>query len=203
MYMRLRSLSSTSLVLFVALQLAAVDAAAQQPACTPVPDLQGNWRSAFMPSTVSDDSLARYLESERPRVRGLPDYFTPVASMSATQRDSARELVVWEDAAVMVLVNKPETLGHLLVIPKAPVNFITDLPPALRRRLAVVAAAAADAMLAAANVACTSSPFRIRISPPSGLGVRQLHVHVQPSSAVPVGSRDAFYADVGRRLGTP
>ena len=82
-----------------------------------------------------------------------------------------------------------------LVIPKQRMNFISDASPELRTKLAIVAAATSDAIIAAMGKQCDPCTVsRIEIHQPSKLGVKQLHIHVEPRYEGQLASRkDPFY----------
>ncbi len=177
------------------------DSSDQTSTCTRVPDLYANWKQAVFQASVSDDSVRRYLDTERPRIRNLPDPFGPIATMDSAAREAKGELVPWEDNAIMVLVAQGEAPGHLLVVPKDTFMFLADVPEPLRERLALVAATTSDALMLASGHSCGSgSPSAIAVSPPRGLGVRHLHVHVVPKDGVTAQDLRRFYKEVGRRI---
>ena len=83
-----------------------------------------------------------------------------------------------------------------LVIPKQKMNFISDAPPELRTKLAIVAAATSDAIIAAIGKQCDPCMVsRIEIHQPSNLGVKQLHVHVEPRYDGQISSRKSPFYD--------
>jgi diadenosine tetraphosphate (Ap4A) HIT family hydrolase len=102
------------------------------------------------------------------------DPFTPIADNDPQAR--AREIVLWENASVMVLVDGFSPAAKALVVPKTPAMFPTDMSAALMQELAVVAAHVSDAFVAAG----AQAPSDIWINPPQSLTVKQLHVHVAP-----------------------
>jgi diadenosine tetraphosphate (Ap4A) HIT family hydrolase len=118
------------------------------------------------------DALTAY----RPIVAKLKDPFTPIAQRDPQAR--AKETVLWENANVMVLVDKFSGNPHLLVIPKTQVSFPADASAALLAELARVSAIVGDAMMAAAS---SAKPADIWVNAPQNLHVRQLHVHVDAS----------------------
>ncbi len=147
------------------------------------------------------DAVARH----QPIVAAYRDPFTPVIKRLPGAR--AAERVLWENAGVLVIVDRFAAEPHVLVIPKAKAMLPTDLLPATLDELARVAAAAADAM---AQAAASNKPVAIWINPPQDLHVRQLHVHVVPDLPPwqvlePLAGEQRrlelhFYGEVERRL---
>jgi diadenosine tetraphosphate (Ap4A) HIT family hydrolase len=178
------------------------NAVAQLPSCTPLPNIYGAWKQATSPSDTSESAVRKCVNGERARVSGLPDPFTPIASMDSAHRVAKGEQVLWEDATVMVLVAIPPSPGHVLVIPKTPVMFLSDAPERVRHHLALVAAATSDAMMLAAGSTCAGwLPPRISVSPPSGLIARQLHVHVVPTEPISSNDLEHIYTEASGRIG--
>ena len=172
-------------------------AVAQTMSCAiSTPELYESYKASVVGSSASDDSLRRVLDAARSHVRSLPDPFTRLAGMTSAERRNLNEIVVWEDADVMVIVDKPHTLSHVLVVPKKATMFLTDATPTVQRRLATVAGAAAAAFPRGAS--CGGGAV-IRISPPSGLQLRQLHVHVMVSPG-PRADTVPFYREMGARI---
>lgn len=145
--------------------------------------------------------VREYVETLRTMISSLRDPFSPIAKMSQVERIAAGERVLWEDDAIMVLVDRFSSMLKPLVIPKSKIMFPIDAPPELMQRLAVVAAATSDAMICAADKDCDpKSSSRIYINPPNVIGVRQLHVHVQLLIPAQDLSIDEFYTRVTRFL---
>src|SRR5687768_2861657 len=87
--------------------------------CTKIPDLYGDWKLATLGKHDTDDALREHVEKERKRVEEtLPDPFTPIAQAEPAERAKMKERVLWEDAAVFVLVDKFHPSPKALVIPK-------------------------------------------------------------------------------------
>jgi diadenosine tetraphosphate (Ap4A) HIT family hydrolase len=185
------------IVTFIASVTTIEQAIAQTASCAhTVPDLYESYKASVVGSSASDDSLRRVLHAARGHVRSLPDPLSRLAGMTAAKRRNFSEIVVWEDTDVMVLVAKPHTLSHVLVVPKKATMFLTDATPTVQRRLATVAGAAAAAFPRGAS--CGGGAV-IRISPPSGLQLRQLHVHVMVSPSPPADTV-TFYREMGARI---
>jgi hypothetical protein len=155
--------------------------------------------------------VAGVVATRRAVVAAKRDPFTPLAARDPAARAAARagEMVLWENAGVMVLVDIKADGPKLLVVPKAPTMFPVDAQPALLRELARVAAVAADSLAQAGR---SAKPVDVWVNPPQNLHLRQLHVHVEPYlnpwprwAATPRGQEAAmrlFYDDVRRRLAT-
>lgn len=114
------------------------------------------------------------LMAHRPRVDQLRDVFSPVAQRLPGARD--HEIVLWENANAMVLVDTFAPSPKALVVPKQPVSLPIDASPVLLDELAVIAAHVSDAFMRAAG----SPPAGIWINPPQHLTVKQMHLHVLP-----------------------
>jgi diadenosine tetraphosphate (Ap4A) HIT family hydrolase len=145
-----------------------------------------------------DRTIQRVVLEERPRVQALRDPFTPVALKDPTAR--AREVVLWENADAMVLVDLFATSPKALVIPKQPVMLALDAPDALLKDLALVAAHVSDALIDVSG----APPAGIWVNPPQDLTVRQMHVHVLPDlpdwlAFVGAGQASDASAQGGRR----
>lgn len=94
---------------------------------TPIPSLYDDWKSRTVGQTGTDEQARAIAERERQRVRQLPDPFTPLATLSCDERRATHEQVVWEDDALMALVDRFGAGAELLITPKSPVNFFIDL----------------------------------------------------------------------------
>jgi|GEM_PF-1624752 len=171
----------------------------------PVPDLLTEWKHAVLASSgggpADDAAIAGIVDAQRTRVAGLRDPFTPLARGDAAAR--AKEVVLWEDDALMVIVDTFAPPPKALVIPKAPVSFPIDLAPALLDRLAMVGSVVGVAFSHVAGC----GPARCWINPPYGLTVRQLHVHVLPGRMTKTLPGADLHAQVTseliRQLGAP
>ncbi len=161
------------------------------------PDLLGDWQRAVLGSNlaaVADEAADELLDEEPPapgtwvagadarieqsvrahraRVEGLPDPFLPLALGDRQAR--AKERVIWENARVMVIEDVFVSRPKVLVVPKTPASFPTDLGRAALDEIAQVCAEAADVL---AKI-YSSPPFSVWINPPNFLSVKQLHVHI-------------------------
>jgi diadenosine tetraphosphate (Ap4A) HIT family hydrolase len=150
------------------------------------------------------------LMAQRPRVEQLRDVFSPVAQRLPGARD--QEIVLWENANAMVLVDTFAPSPKALVVPKQPVSLPVDASPVLLDELAVIAAHVSDAFMRATG----SPPAGIWINPPQHLTVKQLHLHVLPDlgpftqDGAPAKAFledpqfrpqiEAFFADVSREI---
>jgi hypothetical protein len=178
----------------------------QATVCTPQPSLYQDWK-AELPGgdSMTDAQVIDYTDRVRPDVIKKKDPFIQIASDTA-QGQLGDEWVLWRDSRVLVVVDIKVTGPKALVIPKDSINFIIDIDAdaGLSRRLAEVAAATSDAFIDAGGKRCADSTHsRIAIHPPNRLGVRRLHVHVQPPFAYgAAGSAEVFYASVARYLAT-
>jgi diadenosine tetraphosphate (Ap4A) HIT family hydrolase len=128
--------------------------------------------------TKSPSSMKRterdVLMEQRPRVAQLRDVFSAVAQNLPGARD--REIVLWENKGVMVVVDTFAPSPKALVVPKDPMNLPVDAPKGVLDELAYVAAHVSDAFMRGAG----SPPAGIWINPPQHLTVSQMHVHVLP-----------------------
>jgi hypothetical protein len=170
---------------------------------TRTPEIYGDWKKHF-PKAKSDDEVRREAERHRSRVQGLKDPFTPLISMTCPERAAERELVPWEDARAMAVVDFSRR-DKLLIIPKRlvpnePVNFPIDLWSSELDHMALVAAAACDALVEAGGREPSKGEpsCDMHIHPPSGLGVARLHVHVEPLTTT--RANQAFYGTVTARM---
>jgi diadenosine tetraphosphate (Ap4A) HIT family hydrolase len=120
--------------------------------------------------------------------------------MTTEQRTKLDETVLWEDSTILVLVDRdPSPKG--LVIPKARACFLVDITPSLRNELALIAAVTSDAFMHAAGRKCSATAIsQIYVNPPRSLGVKQLHVHVDPRNPIVVGDRVRFFTNVATEI---
>ena len=124
------------------------------------------------------------IASQRRRVAGLRDPFTPIALNDPAAR--SRETVLWENPRVMVIVDAFAGAPKALVIPKQRMTYPTDAPAGLLAELSTVAFAVGEALSRAASTLPQlaavkgARPAKIWINPPPSIGVSQLHVHVLP-----------------------
>jgi hypothetical protein len=165
--------------------------AAQRP-CTPVPDLVSEWKRSSFREDTSDAAVRARIDSVRAETDSLPDPFTPIALMTPERRKAFGERVLWEDSTAMVLVDKSHWhfgVPGVLVVPKAPIMFLTDSSPDFGRRLAFLAASASDAIALTIGRSC-SDPLasQIFVNPPGVASIRQLHVHVVVTPPQPLDS---------------
>jgi len=143
--------------------------------------------------------IRRNLESYRSRVTFDP--FDSVIVGDAATRARLKERVLWEDDSVIVIVAKPALPRDALVIPKREMMFPVDASEALLARLARVAGATSDAFIQTAGLQCKSAfTSSISISPPGSIGVRHLHVHVQPPDSIVIENEQDFYNRMSRNL---
>jgi diadenosine tetraphosphate (Ap4A) HIT family hydrolase len=160
---------------------------------TPIPPLFENWKAATATRNATDDEVRGIADQRR---SGLPsrDPFTPLALMSCDERHAKGERIIWEDSALMALVDSGDRGSTLLVVPKAQANFPTDLTRDQMEHVSRVAAATCDALVIAAGGQPTTDPpsCTMYINPPSALSVRQMHVHVEAHTGVAVPVDDTF-----------
>ncbi|MCP4500449.1 MAG: HIT domain-containing protein [Deltaproteobacteria bacterium] len=167
---------------------------------TPVPALFDEWIQATAPAPEQEPAQRCALaeqkaEQQRGRVERLKDPFSPIA-----EKDPAalkKEIILWEDDDVMVIVDAFAYGPKALVVPKEKTLFPTDVDEEMLKRLAVISARVSDAFLQQG----ANGPARMWINPPSALTVRQLHVHVQPGIPRP-DDNNAFYASLSAYLQT-
>jgi hypothetical protein len=183
-------------ILAVFVSLSALQDIGAQPSTikTPISPLLDDWKIATAGTKATLDDARKIAEANRPT---LPksDPFTPLAGMSCAERLEKRERVVWEDeAGVMVLVPFGDQGSKLLVVPKVRANFPIDLSEHQLKYVSRIAAATCDAMLVASGKqpAANTPSCTTYINPPAGLGVRQMHVHVEAHTGVSASVDDAF-----------
>lgn len=138
---------------------------------THLPDLDGSRGGP----KERERTIQRVIVDERPRVQALRDPFTPLALKDPAAR--ANEVVLWENAGAMVLVDLFAPMPKALVVPKQPVMLLSDAPKKLVDDLALLAAHVSDAFIDVAG----TPPAGIWVNPPQDLTVRQMHVHVLPA----------------------
>jgi diadenosine tetraphosphate (Ap4A) HIT family hydrolase len=119
-------------------------------------------------------TIQKAVVDERARIQQLRDPFTPVAQKDPAAR--AKEVVLWENAGAMVLVDLFAPLPKALVVPKQTVTTPMDAPPGLLDDIALLAAHVSDAFMGVAG----TPPAGIWVNPPQDLTVKQMHVHVMP-----------------------
>jgi len=102
----------------------------------------------------------------------------------------------------MALVDTGDRGSTLLVVPKAPANFPIDLTKQLMTRISLVAAATCDSLVrAAGGIPRTDWPScKMYINPPTALGVKQMHVHVQARTGVSAPVDDTFLQRAAARV---
>lgn len=164
---------------------------------TTPPALLDDWKTASQTLGGEADLKAK-VEAQRERVSRMKDPFLPIARNDPAAR--AKETVLFEDDANMVIVDAFSFGPKALVVPKDEMLFPIDATTPQLERLAEISAAVSDAFIA--NGA--QGPAKIWINPPSALTVRQLHVHVQPQIPRPSDKRalwDAVSASITERLG--
>jgi diadenosine tetraphosphate (Ap4A) HIT family hydrolase len=179
--------------------------AAQRP-CTAVPDLVSDWKRSSFGEDTSDAAVRARVDGARAETDSLPDPFTPIALMNPQRRKALGEWVLWEDSTAMVLVDKSHWhfgVPAVLVIPKAPIMFLTDSSSDFGRRLGFLAASASDAIALTVGRSC-SDPLasQIFVNPPRVASIRQLHVHVVVTPPQPLDSSGLarVYDGAQRRL---
>jgi hypothetical protein len=167
---------------------------------TASPHLFQKWKTETSGPDASDETACAVAERERPRVSQLPDPFTPLSDLSCEQRLAKNERVVWEDDALMVLVDISGSA--LLVIPKKPKNFPCDLSDRQKAQVDRVAAASCDSLVLAGGgtPGRSGGTCRMYVSPPGAVSVRQMHVHVEANQGTNRGGDAAFFKDVSKRL---
>ena len=169
--------------------------------CTSIPSLYENYKKTTLGREGTDKELREHLETQRERVSKLKDPFTPIARMTEAERAAAGERVLWEDATVMVLVDRFSGTPKPLVVPKKEMMFPIDASQDFIKRLAMVAAATSDALMWAVGGECDpSSSSKIYVNPPTVIGVRQLHVHVKPADPLRDINAGEFYTGVSKYL---
>lgn len=170
--------------------------------CTQLPTLYADWKEATLGTAASGEEIRAHVEGERESVAQLPDPFGPLLKMDEEELARKGERILWRDAQVAVFVDRFSPSPKLLVVPTKFVMFLTDASEQVVERLARVAAASSDALLRASDRACdTDDPSRIYVNPPRRLGVKRLHVHVQPTEPIRHdGDANAFYARVAGQL---
>lgn len=170
--------------------------------CTQVPAIVKNWTKQIEDEFASKSvgmtaqAFGRYMSDSRVRASGLPNPFIRIARMTPAERSAANERVLWEDANVMVLVDRFDTGPKGLVIPKKEnVWFPIDASPELMASLERVATAVSDSFILAAGRNCDPGLHsEIEVHGPQGIGVQQLHIHVRYKAGFPqTGNQDDFY----------
>ena len=90
---------------------------------------------------------------------------------------------LYEDARCIAILDIfPVNLGHLLVIPKAPAQLVSELDPDLAAHLMAVGARLSKALRQAAP-RCEGVNFWISDGPAAGQEVPHVHLHVIPRFA--------------------
>jgi diadenosine tetraphosphate (Ap4A) HIT family hydrolase len=155
--------------------------------CTPKPALVEDWKGLvkkeMVNTSASEEEIATYVSSIRgSRVQSLSQRFEEIAGWDdPTWAKQKKERFLWKNARIMVLVDANQPPPYTLVVARTKgVWLLTDADPSLVDELATVAAAAADSAMAALNLPCNPQFAKIHIHPPKGLGMRQLHIHVEP-----------------------
>ncbi len=153
-------------------------------------------------------SSAKRREKKRLEARGR-DPFTPLAQGDRAARQ--KEVMLFEDADLMVVIDRFSPSPKALVVPKEQGMFPTDIKKATLAKLSEVSALVSDAFAQVAG----SQPAEIWINPPQNLSLKQLHVHVQPRlpawedtprpRGVPpppdlVAEQQKFYAELGAKI---
>jgi hypothetical protein len=89
-----------------------------------------------------------------------------------------------------------------LVLAKREMMFPSDASEALLGRMARVAAATSDAFIEATEKPWTSQfVANVFVNRPVVIGVRHLHVHVQPPPEIVIQDEAVFYSRMSRALG--
>ncbi|MBK6795230.1 MAG: hypothetical protein IPG76_00090 [Acidobacteria bacterium] len=142
---------------------------------TQIPQLFERWKEATAGADATDDDARRIAEGYRSK---LPNYdpFTPLAHLTYSERLAKGERVVWEDDALMALVDFGNRGSKLLVVPKYKTNFLTDLTKEQMARVSLVAAAVCDALIVAAGrqPGADDASLKMYVNPPTAVGVRQM-----------------------------
>jgi len=168
--------------------------------CTPVPALYEEWKAKTGGAQATDSAVRRLAEARRGSITFDP--FDAVIGGDRATRKRLGERVLWEDDSVIVIVAKPAFPRDVLAIPKREMMFPFDASEGLLKRLATVAAATSDAFIQSANKHCDASLVSsISISRPTELGVKHLHVHVQPPPSILVQDEQKFYSRMSQHLG--
>jgi diadenosine tetraphosphate (Ap4A) HIT family hydrolase len=186
-----------ALTAFVALALVAP--AEVSPPCTPIPALYQDWKARTPWSQEADSVVRARVDVFRSRVTFDP--FDAVIAADSATRTRKGERVLWEDDSLMVIVAKPAMPRDALVIPKLELMFPGDASEWLIGRLARAAAATSDAFMRTSGKECDSAyASRIFVNPPDAIGVRHLHVHVQPPPTIAIRDEHDFYDRMRRHL---
>lgn len=187
--------AGVSIILVMLVSLTASQNIGAQPVIvqTPVPHLLDEWKIATAGPNATVDDAVKIAETYRPKLPNR-DPFTPLAGMTCAERLSKGERVVWEDATLMALIDTANQSSKLLVVPKASTNFPVDIPERQIKYVARIAAATCDALLVAAGRQpdASDSSCKAYINPPTGLSIRQMHVHVEAHTGVSSPVDDTF-----------
>lgn len=112
-------------------------------------------------------------------------------------RDEIPSARIWEDERALAFMDAfPQTPGHCLVIPKAPVRNLLDAPPAMLAHLIEVTQRVARACVLSLN--CDGVRVAQFNGAAAGQSVPHLHFHIIPMNAgQATGSHGANAADPG------
>jgi diadenosine tetraphosphate (Ap4A) HIT family hydrolase len=129
------------------------------------------------------------------------DPFDAAISADSATRAAMNERVLWEDDSVVVIVAQPPIPRDALVVPRREMMFPTDASESLLKQMALVAAATSDAFVATAGKRCdTALVSNIFVNAPASIGVKHLHVHVQPPAAIEIKNEGDFYSRMSLEL---
>jgi|CXWL01.1.fsa_nt_gi diadenosine tetraphosphate (Ap4A) HIT family hydrolase len=120
--------------------------------------------------------VTKAMDDLKSEITQYRDPFTPVAQNDAKAR--AREIVLWENADAMVLVDLFVDRPKALVVPKQKLMFPTAATTKTLDELGRIAAHVSDAFMASAGA---KKPAGIWINAPQDVTLKQLHVHVGPN----------------------
>ncbi len=159
------------------------------------PALFADWKAAL---GGTNEAVYDAVKAARGRVEKLADPFTPIAEDAPGARDD--EQVVFEDDTHMVLLDRFGAGLKMLIVPKRPAMFLTDLSATEQLALERLAGRVVHALQTHATL---TQPVQCWVNPPRALSVRQLHVHVQPHCNPPPIELARVLEAVGRELFGP
>ncbi|MCK5688519.1 HIT domain-containing protein, partial [Myxococcota bacterium] len=115
----------------------------------------------------------------RARVEALKDPFMPLARGDKRARE--KERILFENDAAMVVVDLYSKAPKALVVPKNEMLFPCD---GTDFDLQMLSDLAEKTALAFKQSIENNPESRVWINPPAALMVRQLHIHIQPSTGI-------------------
>ena len=144
--------------------------------------IYADWARALTDDPAPDDARIRaQADAAREKVERLRDPFTPIArALEAGDAVSENEKVLFHDDDFMVISDTFFSGAKVLVVPKAPCLFPSELDDARRARMETITAACREGF--ATILGKKAEDIRAWVNPPRALSVRQMHVHVQPSA---------------------